>query len=104
MDVGSEQFVENGRDALNRATGVLSGFLGALANFVIVLFVGLYGASEPGIHKRGFVQLFPIGCRLSGLGVALATPLTAVALVGTKRFYIEDTLGDHTAKAEKDQD
>jgi len=41
---------------------------------------------------------------LGRLGIALATPLTAVALVGTKRFYIEDTLGDHTAKAEKDQD
>lgn len=228
-DAGPEKLVANGRDALNKATGILSGFLGAIANFVIVLFVGLYGASEPGIYKRGLVQLFPIsrrtrveevlteikdtlkwwligkfismaiigvltilglwlmdvplafilgliaalltfipnigpiisavpaillgltespthalyiallyigiqsvesylitpliqrrtidlppgmtlatqvvlGVMFGGLGVALATPLTAVALVGTKRFYIEDTLGDHTAKAEKDQD
>jgi predicted PurR-regulated permease PerM len=228
-DARPEQLVEHGRDALSKATGILSGFLGALANFVIIVFIGLYGASEPGIYTRGLVQLFPIGRRprveevltetketlkwwligkfismaiigvltvvglwlmdvplafilgliaalftfipnigpiiaavpaillglmespthalyiallyigiqsvesylitpliqrrtinlppgltlatqvvlgvmFGGLGVALATPLTAVALVGTKRFYIEDTLGDHTAKAEKDQD
>lgn len=219
-----DKYMGSGKDVLSKATGAVSGIFGAIANIVIILFVGLYGAVEPGIYKKGFLYLFPLdrrervetvlneighilrwwligkfasmsiigvlttfglwlldvplalilgiiaalltfipnigplvsavpaillglidgpkqalyiavlyvaiqtvesylvtpviqrktismppgltlgvqvllGVLFSGLGVALATPITAVALVVTKRFYIEDTLGDHLEPA-----
>jgi predicted PurR-regulated permease PerM len=35
-----------------------------------------------------------LGLTLGWLGLVLATPLTAVALVMMKMLYVEDTLGD----------
>lgn len=58
-----EKMVGSGRAALSRATGVLSGLLGGLASIVIVVFVGLYGAVEPGLYKKGFLHLVPIAKR-----------------------------------------
>ena len=34
------------------------------------------------------------GSMFGGIGVALATPMTAAGLVAIKRFYVEDVLGD----------
>lgn len=54
-----EAVIGSGRAVIGRATGVLSGFLGGIASLVIVAFVGLYGAFEPGIYRRGFLFLVP---------------------------------------------
>lgn len=51
------------RKILNQATGILSGFLGVIANAVIIIFIGLYGAAEPGVYKRGFLHLIPLSRR-----------------------------------------
>jgi len=40
-----------------------------------------------------FAQVL-FGVVAGGLGVAVATPLTAVAVVAVHRFYVEDVLGD----------
>jgi predicted PurR-regulated permease PerM len=40
-----------------------------------------------------FAQVL-FGVVAGGLGVAVATPLTAVAMVAVHRFYVEDVLGD----------
>jgi predicted PurR-regulated permease PerM len=46
-------------DVVSRATGFVSGFLGGLASFVIILFIGIYGAAEPELYKRGVIHLIP---------------------------------------------
>lgn len=56
---GPEKFIGGSRDVLERATGVVSNLLGWTANAVIIIFVGLYGAVEPGVYKRGFLRLIP---------------------------------------------
>jgi predicted PurR-regulated permease PerM len=44
----------------SRATGIFSSALGVLANFVIILFVGLYTAMNPQTYARGITALFPL--------------------------------------------
>jgi predicted PurR-regulated permease PerM len=58
-----KQVIEHGRAAVNRATGFLSGVFGGIATFVIILFLGLYGAAEPEVYKRSFVLLVPLSRR-----------------------------------------
>ncbi len=48
------------QDVLAPATGVVSGLLGFLVDLVVILFVGLYGAVQPGWYLRGFLHLFPM--------------------------------------------
>ncbi len=55
--------VPKGTNVLARATGIFSSTLGVLANFVIVLFVGLYLASEPRLYTGGFARLVPLARR-----------------------------------------
>lgn len=55
-----EQVIGDGKKALSRATGALSGIMGAITSFVIVLFIGIYGTVEPGIYKRGLLRLIPL--------------------------------------------
>jgi predicted PurR-regulated permease PerM len=43
----------------SRATGVLSGTAGWLVSTVIIIFIGVYTASNPSLYHRGVVQLFP---------------------------------------------
>ena len=52
-------------DALSaqRASGLLSSGLGAIGSFVIVLFVGLYVAAQPGPYHRGARWLAPRDAR-----------------------------------------
>ena len=82
--------------ALGRATGVLSTTLGttigAVANVVIVAFVALYLAADPGLYVRGVVRLVPVARRdraremLRVLGHTLrrwlAGKLVAMAVIG----------------------
>lgn len=73
----AEELMPDRADVLARATGVFSTTLGAVANFVIILFVGLYLAISPGLYTRGFIRLVPLGKRhrvsvvLSAVGSAL---------------------------------
>jgi predicted PurR-regulated permease PerM len=39
--------------------GAFSGVLGWFTNFLIIFFIGLYGAMEPEVYKRGFLRLIP---------------------------------------------
>lgn len=45
-------------DPADSPAGAVSATLGALGNFVVLLFVGLYGALDPDPYRRGFVSLF----------------------------------------------
>jgi predicted PurR-regulated permease PerM len=65
------------------------------------------------IVQRQAVRLPPVltilgqvllGVLAGGLGLLLATPLTAVALVMTKMLYVEDILGDRISTPDKEVD
>lgn len=80
----------------------------ALAGYVVLLYVGvqiLQAPVEPIVQQRA-VFLPPAlviiaqvisGVLLGPLGVMLATPLAAAALVATRSLYVEDVLGDNFA-------
>ena len=44
---------------LGRATGAISATFGALGSAVIILFLGLYLAINPGVYANGFTRLLP---------------------------------------------
>ena len=44
---------------LDKARGIFSTTVGALASFFVMLFIGFYLAANPGAYTRGVVQLFP---------------------------------------------
>ena len=78
--------------ATNVTTGVLSSTFGALGDFVIILFIGLYGAFDPPRYKRGIILLFAPSIRLEAeevLAKSVASlrdwivgQLIAMALIG----------------------
>lgn len=43
---------------LGGATAVATGTIGALVDFAIILFIGIYFAASPQVYLRGFVRLF----------------------------------------------
>ena len=50
-------------DVLARVTGIFSTTLGIFADFIIILFIGLYLAIEPGLYTRGVIRLAPASRR-----------------------------------------
>lgn len=46
-------------DWLGRATGIFSTTLNAVTSFVVIVFVGLYVAANPGLYRRGLIKLVP---------------------------------------------
>jgi predicted PurR-regulated permease PerM len=50
-------------DILARVTGLFSTALGIVATVVIVLFVGIYLAIDPGLYRRGLIHLVAISKR-----------------------------------------
>lgn len=58
-----EGLVRVGRDRFGVAAGLFSSVLGALADVVIVLVVGLYLAAAPGTYVEGLVRLVPLDHR-----------------------------------------
>ena len=56
---GAGELIANRTEVLRRATGVFSTTLGALFNVVIIVFVGIYLAAEPGPYIRGIIHLVP---------------------------------------------
>lgn len=48
---------------LGRITGIFSGVLGTLVNFVIIIVLGCYLAAEPRIYSNGILHLIPLSHR-----------------------------------------
>lgn len=44
---------------VERVTGAFSMTIGAIAGFLIAIFIGLYGAATPHVYRRGFLLLLP---------------------------------------------
>jgi predicted PurR-regulated permease PerM len=59
-----EQLMSGGMTST--ATTAVSSTFGAVGNFVIIVFIGLYGALDPGTYRRGLLALFPRATRLRG--------------------------------------
>ncbi|MBB5753115.1 AI-2E family transporter [Prosthecomicrobium pneumaticum] len=74
------------------AMSAVSSTFGVLGNFVVVLFIGLYGAIDPGLYRRGLERLLEPALRSRGgrvlraVGAALRNwliaQLAAMAVVG----------------------
>lgn len=58
-----QQLLPESTNVLGRVTGVFSTVLGSVANIVIILFVGVYLAVDPGLYQRGVIHLIPRGKR-----------------------------------------
>ena len=56
----ADQLLPSRSDILAQVTGVASTTLGMVANLFVVLFVGLYGAAEPGTYRGGLIRLVPL--------------------------------------------
>lgn len=56
-------------ELLRNVRGLFSSTAGALAGLVIVLFLGLYLAIEPGLYRRGLLSLLPPARRARGRAV-----------------------------------
>jgi predicted PurR-regulated permease PerM len=52
-----ERLLPSRSDILARITGVASTTLGGVANLFVILFVGIYGATEPHTYHNGFIRL-----------------------------------------------
>jgi predicted PurR-regulated permease PerM len=53
------ELMPDNADLFSRVTGVFSTTLSVIANFVIILFVGLYLAADSATYTNGLVKLFP---------------------------------------------
>jgi predicted PurR-regulated permease PerM len=58
-----EEAMPNGSEAFSRITGIFSSTLTAIANFVIITFVGIYLAVDGRAYTNGLVRLFPLNKR-----------------------------------------
>lgn len=65
LDSANPQGLISGEGGSAAATAVTSTF-GALGNFIIMLFIGLYGALDPGSYRRGLVALLAPPLRKRG--------------------------------------
>jgi predicted PurR-regulated permease PerM len=87
-----EELIGDKAEVAVKATGLFSTTLGALATFVIFLFVGLFLAAESKLYANGLVQLIPVSKRprarevLDAIGHALQWwligKLSAMTIVG----------------------
>ena len=53
------ELLGGGEGFWSRITGVMSTALGILANVIVIVVIGIYVAVNPGLYKRGIVQLVP---------------------------------------------
>lgn len=58
-NVKPEQMIGNKEQVAKGVGGALAGLFGFFGNFIIIIFIGLYGAVEPNIYKNGFLSLIP---------------------------------------------
>jgi predicted PurR-regulated permease PerM len=59
----ANQFLLGRADVLARITGFFSTVLGVITTLVVILFVGLYAAADPGTYRQGLIRLVPLGGR-----------------------------------------
>jgi predicted PurR-regulated permease PerM len=52
-----ERLLPSRSDIVAQITGVASSTLGWIANLLVILFVGIYGATEPRTYSNGFIRL-----------------------------------------------
>jgi predicted PurR-regulated permease PerM len=103
-------FIPNVGPLLALVPAVLIALISGLdtAFYVILLYIGIQAVESYGITpllQQRMVDLPPaltismqllFGVLAGALGIILATPLTAAAVVMIKMWYVEDLLGDHT--------
>ena len=64
-------------DWMSRISGIFSATFGAFGTALLILFVGIFTAADPGLYRRGILRLIPLGYRdrghqiLDELGTAL---------------------------------
>ena len=64
-------------DWMSRISGMFSATFGAVGTALLILFVGIFTAADPGLYRRGILRLIPLGYRdrghqiLDELGTAL---------------------------------
>jgi len=56
----AQQLLPSTSNIVGRVTGIFSTALGILVNIVIIVFVGIYLAADPGLYTRGLVRLVPL--------------------------------------------
>lgn len=54
-----KNLAEKSSTIFKNASLAFTSFLGWMANMVIIMFIGLYCASEPKVYKKGLLKLFP---------------------------------------------
>lgn len=59
----TDELIPRRRDLLSRVGGAVSSTLGWLGDGLVVMFIGLFLAAEPGIYVNGLVRLVPRGRR-----------------------------------------
>jgi predicted PurR-regulated permease PerM len=98
-----ESIADGGGDALSGVAKFASGTFGALTDFIVILFLGLYLAAEPNLYRNGTLRLIPLEGReraaaaLDASGRALRKwligQLSAMAAVGVLTFIALKILG-----------
>lgn len=72
--------------ALTRASAVVAALAGATGNLLLIIFLGIYFASDPVLYRDGFLRLMPVPRRpavkraLDDTGIALRKWLVAQAI------------------------
>ncbi len=88
--ISAEKLVDSGGRAA--AMTAVSSTFGALGNFVVILFIGLYGAIDPVVYRRGVIRLLAPPLRAQAdqalreaagsLGNWLSAQLISMSVVG----------------------
>ena len=92
----AQSSTKNSEGAVSGLARFAGGTFSAVTDTVVILFVGLYLAADPGLYRRGVVRLFPQPAQISVLaaldksGTALRKwlvgQLSAMVAVGTLTF------------------
>ena len=64
-----QQIIDNTAQVFSQARSIFSGALGVIANFLIIFFVGIYLAAQPGLYIKGVLTLVPPSKRPRGRAV-----------------------------------
>jgi len=99
----ARSLADNGSDAMSGAAKFATVTFGAIANVVVVLFLGLYLAADPELYRNGAIRLVPRGGRdrarraLDAAGESLRKwlmgQLSAMVVVGLLTFGVLELLG-----------
>lgn len=55
----TEQVMKRAMELMSHGGSLFTGFLGAVGNFFVILFIGIYLAAQPGIYIRGVLLMTP---------------------------------------------